>query len=827
MTALRDYTSALARSSAGGGVSRYDEVVAPGGGLRPAWRGLAEVALELSADRLRRVHDDIERSLADDGVTYAQPGAGPGEGPGEGRGEGPGPWRLDPVPLVLAADEWGPLEVGLTQRTELLNAILVDLYGPRRLLADGVLPPAVVFGHPGYLRTLARASTQEPWPLLLAAADLGRDGAGRWVATGDRAQAPSGIGYAMQNRRVISRTMPDLYRSASLHRMAPFLSALRAALTQAAPGDAADPRVVVLSPGTGSETRFDQAFVASALGLPLVQGGDLVVRDGRVHLRVTGDLQQVDVILRRVDAAWSDPLELRGDSRLGVPGLTECVRRGTVRVVNGLGAGVLESPALLPYLPAACERLLGEELRLGSVPTHWGGDPAGRAALVSGLDGLAVRAVDGRAERLRTGADRDRVAAAIEAEPHRWVGQERLPLSQAPVLGAEGIAPRPVTLRTFTLRYGSAYRPMVGGLASAPVRPGEPAAIVSKDVWVLKASPDDADQGLADALPVGSLRAMPALVPRVLEDLWWFGRYAERTEDLVRLVLVTHALAEDFGLRPASTGGQALAVLRATVARVAGQGDDLRAVLLEADRPGTVAHGVAALRETAQSVRDQLSGDTWRAFGVVDRARELLASSASEQRTGESAGRMLTGLLALHGMTTGMVRDPGWHLLAAGRHLERALQLCHLLRPTLTERRGLDVDRRVQEAVLTAAESAVTHRRRFRGNVRTPGVLDLLLRDPDNPRSLASALTEVRDHLAALPDSTGATRPERLLDELLRQVEATTVSELVAIGGVNRPLLERFLDGVADQASAIGEAVAALHFPAPRPRAFGLSAVGG
>lgn len=806
MTVLRDYAAAVGQPLLGE-PTRYDEVVGPDGSLRPAWKGLAEVAVGLTRADLDRVHGDITRFLADDGVTYARPG------------EGAGPWRLDPVPLVIDAATWTRLEVGLAQRAELLNAVLADLYGEQRLLAQGVVPPAVVLGHAGFARVVARPSVHDPRPLVLAATDLGRDATGAWRVLGDRAQAPSGIGYAMENRRVVSRVLPELYREAGLHRIEPYFWALRSALIQSAQGELADPRVVVLSPGTHSETAYDQSFIASMLGFPLVQGSDLVVRDGWVWMRRTGGLDRVDVILRRVDAAWSDPLELRGESQLGVAGLVEAVRRGRVRVVNGLGAGVLENPALLPYLPAASEALLGEPLRLAAVPTWWCGDPDGLDHVLDRLDSLVLRPIDGPASTLE-GLSVPDLRERILDEPHRYVGQERLPLSQSPTWSPGGARPRPVTLRAFTLRYGSAYRPLVGGLATTSGhRP------VSKDVWVLKGAPGEADQGLSDVLPMTSARSATAPVPRVLEDMLWFGRYAERAEDLLRLVLAAHALADDYRTRPRSTGGAGLTVMMAAVQRLAGRWhDDLdeefRSLVLDSGRTGSVAHALAGLRDAMQGVRDQLSGDVWRAFGTTDRATEALLGSAHSHQVAESAGRMLTGVLSLQGATASMIRDPGWHMIGAGRSLERALQLVHLLRATTTVRRGIDVDREVLNAVLLASESAVTHRRRYRGYVRPAGVLELLLMDAENPRSLAFALDELRSHLATLPASTGSTRPERLLDDLLDDLRAQEIAALVAIGGVGRPNLEVFLDSVLVQLVRLGDAIAEQHLatgPAPRP----------
>lgn len=814
MTVLRDYAALLTQPALGDQVARYDEVVGPDGSLRSPWKGMAEIAVGLDQRDLRRVDDDIVRSLADDGVTYSRPGARTA------------PWRLDPVPLVIDAASWTPLEVGLAQRAELLNAILVDLYGEQRLLSEGVLPPALVLGHSGFTRVVARPSAVDPRPLVLSATDLGRDASGEWRVLADRAQAPSGIGYAMENRRVISRVMPELYREAGLHRMEPYFWALRSALIQSASHDLADPRVVVLSPGSHSETAYDQAFIASTLGFPLVQGSDLVVRDGWVQMKVFGRLERVDVILRRVDSAWSDPLELRGDSQLGVAGLVEAVRRGRVRVVNGLGAGVLENPGLLPYLPAVCETLLGEPLRLASVDTWWCGDPASLDHVLSHLDRLLVRTLDGPSTALAD-LDAATLRERVLDEPHRYVGQARLALSQAPTwrsTGAHtGVAQaKPLTLRTFTLRYGSAYRPLVGGLAN--VYDGARAS-ASKDVWVLKADPSDPDQGLAEVLPLTSVRSSTGTVPRILDDLYWFGRYAERAEDMLRLVLAAHALAEDFRSRPRSTGGASLAVMMDAVHRLGGEvhedlDEEFRSLLLDQARPGSAAHAIAGLRDALAGVRDQLSLDTWRAFGATDRAAQALEASDRSHQVAESAGRMLTGILSLQGVTASMIRDAGWHMIGIGRHLERSVQLVHLLDATATVRRGIDVDRDVLNAVLVAAESSVTHRRRYRGYVRPGGVLELLLLDAENPRSMLFGLTEIAEHLAALPASTGSTRPERLVADLLATLRETDIATLVAIGGVARPNLQAFLEVFSAQLTRLGDAIAELHFasgPAPRP----------
>lgn len=823
MSVIRDYVTAVSQPtlpmSATADSVRYDEVVGADGSLRPAWQALASLALALTSDELDRVDGEIVRFLADDGVSYLHAGSGPQ------------PWQLDPMPLVIDAGSWARLDVGLAQRAELLNAILVDFYGPQHLLREGIVPSAVVLGHSGFIRPIARPTAHDPHPLLLSATDLGRDRSGEWHVLSDRVQAPSGLGFAAENRRVISQVLPDLFQESNLHRIDPYFSALRAALLSSAPEGVAEPRVVIMSPGTFSETAFDQAFLANALGFPLVQGSDLVVRDGFVWMKPSRwpsrtPTDRIDVIIRRVDAEWSDPLEMRGDSRLGVAGLSEAVRRGRVRLVNGLGVGVLENPGLLPFLAAACERLLGEQLRLPSVPTWWCGDPDARALVLARLrdgdPGILVRTID-EPRKAYAALSPDQLAARIEAEPHRFVGQEVLSLSQAPVWHPAGEASAmPLTFRAFTLRYGSAYRPMLGGLAT--VREDPYALPRTKDVWVLKGALGDADQNFAEIASMPSARTIPALAPRALADMFWIGRYAERTEDLLRLSLTAQAELDQPGARAAAGMDESVRVLMDVMARLAGRSSDdpeaeFRSLLLDPTRPGSAAHSIARLRAAMEGVRDQLSGDTWRVFSNTDRATRALRNAPHPHRTAESAGRMLAAMLSLYGVTANMIRDSGWHMIEAGRALERGLQLTRLL-SGLSEQRDPRADPDVLESLLLSAESVVTYRRRYRGSPRVADALDLLLLDRENPRSLAFALGALREHLAALPASTGSTRAERLLDHLEADVMNADVIDLARVRGGRRDALTTTLDYLTLRLEHLALAIGNLHFqrgPQPVP----------
>ncbi|GAA1920661.1 circularly permuted type 2 ATP-grasp protein [Microbacterium aoyamense] len=813
MSVLHDYAAGLTQApllplsdDPTGAVSRFDEVIGPEGTLRPAWKSIASATLDLTSSEIARVDAEIARALADDGVTYTHR-------------DGARPWRLDPFPLVLEASTWNSLQTGLAQRAELLNAIMADVYGEQRLLADGVIPAAAIVAHPGFIRAVARPSVGTTHPLLMTATDLGRDADGEWRVLADRVQAPSGLGYAMTNRSVVSRLLPELYREADVHRLEPFFAAFRDALLQCAAVDDTDPRVVVLSPGTHSETAYDQAFIANSLGFPLVQGSDLVVSEGSVWIKPprwprSKPVDRVDVILRRVDSEWSDPLELRGDSRLGVAGLVEAVRRGRVRVVNGLGAGVLENPALLPFLPAACERLLGEQLRLPAAPAWWCGD-GGLDQVLERLrrdpESILVRTLAGRA------VPGDDLEAMIRAHPYRFVGIERLPLSQAPVWGPGGEArARTLVVRAFTLRHGPAYRTLAGGLATARDDAGAP---LTKDVWVRKADASESDQGLPTASPRAMEPSIPAFAPRALADMYWAGRYAERAEDALRLVIAAQALVDRPGGDRSAAAGALLTVLRRLAgSRSVGAEADLRSALVDAHRSGSAAHALSGMRTALEGVRDQLSGDTWRVFSYADRAIATLRESTHPSSVADAAEQMLTGVLSLHGVTASMIRDTGWHMIEAGRYLERALQVCTLLTAVTESPRSQTADRDVLDGVLLAAESLVTHRRRYRGYGRVRSILDLLVKDAANPRSIAFSLDRVQASLAAMPDSTGSTRPERLLHEIIGSIESVPVMVLTARSddGV-RDALAAFLSDTSGAVARLSHAIEQLHFEGGPP----------
>ncbi|MGD9528364.1 circularly permuted type 2 ATP-grasp protein [Pseudonocardia sp.] len=804
----------------------HDELVDGDGRVREQWARLGRVLDEMGHAELHRRRGEAARLLADDGVAYrvGPDSAAPGVA-----------WRLDPVPVLLGSAEWAEVEGALVQRAELLNLVLADLYGPRTLLRRRLVPPEMVLAHPGFVREVD--GVRSPGAMLVTlAVDLARDAAGRRWALADRTQTPAGAGYALANRVVVSKVLPSMFRDAQVHRLAPFFRGLRSALQAAAPTAAGDPRIVVLTPGPWSETAFEHGSLASYLGYPLVEGADLTVRDGHLWMRSLERLERVDVVLRRVDSSFCDPLELRSESLLGVPGLVEASRLGTVSLANTLGSGVLENPALLAVLPRLAEALLGQELRMPSVPTWWCGDDLGRRHVLAHLDELVVKSTTrerGATTLLGwklTAAQREQLRARIEAAPHGWVGQERLDLATVPALTGTALAPHRAALRAFLVARGDSYAAMPGGLARVTPPGGgfvaSPAGAVSKDVWVVASEPEDPGgfwlQGPGPDVPDAALPA------RAAENLYWLGRYLERAEATARLLQVVRDRRNAFpgDLSPAGAGavGALLRALTDVTDTRPGFHDDgvdvgaeLSAITADATRPGTLAFALRRLRDAAYPVRDQLSGDTWLVMGALERDLAELGDTARDAGT---IARVLTSLLALGGLAAdSMVRDQGWRFLDAGRRVERAVQLCALLEATVTRRRDDATDSLLLESVLTAAESIITYRRRHRSHADLATVLELLLLDPANPRSVGYQLDRLAEDVAALagPRGLAPTAPERIV---LEATSALRVPDLAATartvtgtdGSADRAELAAFLVRIVDLLHRVSDAVEAAHF---------------
>lgn len=819
--------------------SRWDEMVGFHGRVRRGWRELSAVAETLGPTGLAAAASEAARLLDEDGVTYRPLGASEEQ-----------TWGLDPLPVFVDEAEWAVLEPGLIQRSTLLEALLHDLYGPRNSLRSGVIPNEIIHAHPGFLRAWDGIATNTR-QLFLAAADLGRGQDGGWSVIADRVQAPSGAGYAMANRRVVSRVLPALHRQSEIHRLGPFFHAMRIGLEQVAPPTAEAPRAVLLTPGTHSETAFEQAYLSTLLGYPLVRGEDLVVADGRVWQQTLGRLEQVDVILRRVDAWYCDPLDLRPDSELGVPGLVEAARAGSVSVVNGLGCGVLENPGLLPFLPALSQLLLDEPLRLKSVPTWWCGDADGMTKLRGSLDSLVIKPLARGIGRTHvygwelSAAQRSEMLARVEAEPYAWVVQEALACSTAPSVLSDDLFPQDLTLRTFAVASGNSYQVMTGGLGQVKTHHGglteRQAPPTSKDIWIrnTRGAPT-VEPWVREATPS---QVLPLTIsPRVTEDMFWLGRYAERAEDTARLLRAVNDRWADFHNSPEYTGAAALAVLLETLTQVtstapgfigvdadtrfAGQASELLSVILDDQREGTLAFAVRRLTEVSQDVREQLSTDTWLVLGGLEReldslSRKLRSRLVLTPDVPTAIARVLEGLLALSGLIAeSLVRDAGWRFCEIGRRLERALHVTNLLEAAVTEERAPQTDSLVLESVLIAAESIITYRRRYQARAGVGTMLDLLLADRENPRAVAYQLDRLGEALERIPAEGERIAPVReALAEIRAHIRNADTAALGRVGDdARRGELSDLLKTLSTRLGGLAVEVERLFFVQPAPQ---------
>ncbi|GAA1480667.1 circularly permuted type 2 ATP-grasp protein [Gordonia sinesedis] len=884
-TALFDLTPAAADLPAG---PRYDEMIDAAGGVRPAWDDLVAGYAARGDDRLRTAAGRLATSVRDAGVVYNRL---------DGDHTVADDWRIDAVPLVVDGADWAALEKALTQRSMLLDLVLRDLYGDQKLLRAGLIPPQMVFGHPGYVRKAARLGVAGPHALFVHAVDLGRTADGRFVAYADRTQAPSGIGFAIADRRLLSRTFPQLFQASAPRPMTTFAGTLRLALLDYAPPGVDDPTVAVLSPGSMSETAFDQAYLASVLGLPLVEGADLTVRDGTVYMRSLGRYKRVDVLLRRVDAAFADPLDLRTDSRLGVTGLVEAISRGTVTVVNTLGSGVLENPALHTVLDRLAPALLDEDLLMESVPTFWGGEDTGRAKLVADLESLAL-------SNIRTGEDflgpelataqRVELADRIRAQTWQWVGRDLLPYSLAPTMtspdgrtgavaavapGSAGgvIRAAGVSVRAFSVAQGPTYAVMPGGLGSVLADGAAGAALKSvaaKDVWVTstdigghvsRRSETRADAADVRATPGGRLAptgysdVAAAASPRVLADMFWFGRHGERVELITRLAQVARERYQDFQYRPWMLGTAAVPRLLHAVGVVTGTAGHLNTAGLILDDaappspeqvgeaigviaeltasrtvPGSVGHAVDRLVAGARAVRDQMSTSTWMVLAPVDRAITDLADQLRRIQGGAGIESddgavdlgpelartheiILHGVLGLAGLQAeSMVHDAGWLMMDLGRRIERTVTLADLTRALFAVAHDTDVEQALLESYLAANESSVIYRRRNRGLYRAGAVAELLFFDESNPRALIYQLDRMRADLVALPDSLRTAGAERLVEEMTAELRRSDPAGLVADGDGRRPALDELMTTLRTGARELSDLLGQTRFAPPR-----------
>ena len=811
-----DFISGYAPSPQG-----FDELKSAEGSVRPHWGPLVEGISALGVEGLRERRESARQLLREHGVTYNVYADGQ---------SAERTWELDVLPFVIDAAEWVQLEAGLIQRTRLLNLVLADIYGPQRLLKDGLIPPALLHANPGFLRCCHGIRPPRDLFLTLHAVDLTRAPNGRWWVMSDRTQAPSGIGYALENRAILSRILPDEFRDSQVQRLSGFFALRRAGLRSLTPWTSA-PNTVLLTSGPYTETYFEHAYLARYLGYPLVEGSDLTVRDRRVFLKTLDGLQPVDVIVRRVDDTWCDPLELRGDSILGVPGLVEAARAGHVAISNALGTGAVETTALLAFLPSLARHLLGEKLRIPNLATWWCGQDGERNHTLVALDSLVVKRafVGGHAEPSfgdrMSPADRELLADRIRANPHAYVGQENVPLSTAPVWNGAALEPRPLILRCYVCATPDGFAVMPGGLTRVSAAADSPIVSSrygggSKDTWVRSTSPDESTLPLeTSAQPVKPERVTTHVPSRLVENLFWLGRYAERLEDTTRILRT--------GLsRLAGEGGpveeEELAALAAWLVRsdflpprfagrftAAELASELRELVFERNRVASVRDLLARVAFLTSNVRDRLSGDTWRILHQLQTDFPAAMSRATPGAILHALHRVIFQLAAFSGMEMeNMARGHAWRFLDIGRRLERAINLVTNVGAILAS----NGDSAALPPLLDYTDSTMTYRRRYLARPELPATLALLLTDDANPRSLAFQFQALGRHFAELPGAGDGGPEETQFNELASLLVETDVFELTTHGAFERARLEDRLQDLLAGSWKLSDLLSAAYF---------------
>jgi uncharacterized circularly permuted ATP-grasp superfamily protein/uncharacterized alpha-E superfamily protein len=769
----------------------FDEMMDAKGSVRPHWRPFLGMLAALGTEEINRRRGVADRHLRESGVFYRvyEDPAGVERS-----------WPLSFVPLLIDPTEWEALKSGLVQRAQLLEAVLTDVYGEAELVRTGRLPATLIAGNPEFLRPLVGAAPAGGAHLRFFAIDLGRSSQGEWWILSDRTQAPSGAGYALENRLALARALPDIYRTLHVERLAQFFQSFQAELTSLGQQD--DSRICVLTPGPLNETYFEHAYLARYLGFTLVEGSDLTVRDDGVFVRTVSGLKRTEVILRRLDADFADPLELNTHSRLGAPGLVQAVRDRKIVIANTLGAGLVEAPGLLAFLPALAPTILGRKLTIPNVATWWLGHPVLREEIIGELDEMVIApAFSGHNEPHGLGQGvlgaaleperRDRILQDIETRSIDYVAQEAVTLSTMPVWRDGHLEPRPFILRLFLAKVGDGWTVMPGGFVRIAEHVDARAVNLQRgastaDAWVLSDKPVIETTLLPSPERITIRRAAGVLPSRAADNLFWVGRYVERAEATLRLVraLIHRVTEHDEAATPV--------ILRITDllgAWSAGPNDIphakamliARAAFIHGTFDGSLPHLAGAARSVASVIRDRFSPDAWRALTrLVATINAPLPPGPSESAMLDRVDAALRVISSFSGLAQeNMSQLAGWRFLELGRRLERALATCRFVRQFGDD----DAPEGALDVLLELADSRITYRQRYVMVAARAPVVDLVMLDPNNPRSIAYQLNRIENHLSELPlhQSDGRLSPPQIiavsLAAALRTADAAAITD--------------------------------------------------
>jgi uncharacterized circularly permuted ATP-grasp superfamily protein/uncharacterized alpha-E superfamily protein len=815
----------------------YGELIGEDGKIRPHWETFFQSYSQLGDEEMSNRNNDTLRLLKENGVTYNIYG----DPNGMNR-----PWKLDNIPFLISKEEWISIESGLAQRAQLLNLILEDIYGERNLIKKGILPMELIYNHAGFLRPCNGIKQPGKHRLILYAADIAKSSKGKLWVVNDRTQAPSGSGYALENRTTMTRVIPELFNGLKVRHLSPYFNALRNGLNELAPQKNLNPRIVILTPGSKNETYFEHSYLSSYLGFTLVQGNDLIVKDNFVWLKTMGGLERVDVILRRVDDIYCDPLELKSDSQLGIPGLLQCVRSGNVSIANPLGSSILENPGLMPFLQQVSQYFLSEDLILPTIASWWCGQPAELQYVLDNIQTLVIKKIyrnpTGSSSIDGASLSADQLYACkeqIKANPAIYVGQEKVEISFSPSLIEGRIVPQKVLFRSFLVSNQDEYVAMAGGLVRSSANVGNfnissQMGGFSKDAWIISPEPGRVVSVLKES-PEGAAETFNDMLPsHAAENLFWVGRYTERVLGNARFLrTVMQFLAEGNKLITENNRQTERNLLEAftrysfTLPGFIGEKaeeifadpwKELKDILFNEKRAGGIMFNFLQFHKAIHEVRDHWSTDTWR---VIRRMEEELQNGIPLTHHGHlqmihTLDNLITSTVAFIGLNRESIsREQGWIMLDLGRKIEQSLLVITMLKTTMVKKYNDQVEYNLQQSVLMSNEGLVNYRYKYRRPLQNLLVIDLLLFDPNNPRSLTYQVVRLKSYLNNLPknrERQSTTEYERLIFEADSLLKLANKNELATPDEEGYKNLEIFLSDLYNLLSAIPGVISKAFF---------------
>lgn len=825
-------------------INSYDEMCDGQGQIRPHWQYLIGALHQLGSKELEKRHVETHRHLRETGVTYNTH---------EDVDVQHNPWQLDPIPFVIENNEWLQLEHGLIQRAELLNLVLKDIYGPKKLIKNGLLPAELIYPHEGFLRACNDLQQESNHTLYHYAADLVRQQNGQFVILGDRTQSPAGAGYALENRTIMRRVLPSLFRDSHVHRLALFFRAMRSGFGSLSTNTNGQSRTVLLTPGpdSNSDNYFEHSYLATYLGLALVQGNDLTSRSGKIWLKSLDGLQPVDVIYRRVDDFMCDPLELNQHSNQGIPGLLNSLRQGNVSIINSIGSGILENPALQVFLPNICKQLMGQDLIIPTINTWWCGQNLSLKYVLENFDQLIIKSISKNFLRRSvmpsemTTPEKEKLKQMILSKPHLYVAQHRIEYSTTPTLIQGQLEPRATMLRTFLSLHAGSYMIMPGGLTRVVSQHGEwyqqvnkQTEIISKDTWVLASEPERKISlwKSANTYTNKDYAGVGSLPSRAADNLFWLGRLAERAEDFIRLFKSLCIKIEDMSEFDNEMDKDVVQLLYTALATLTVQQEDIALfdeskkddpieqllinMLIDDKNPASLAFSINSMIYSASSVRDLLSADTMRIINNVESIVKKWKFNPPTDllETIDELDKLISSLAAFSGLLLeSTTREQGWLFLTIGRRMERSHWLAGLISQIMIDGKEELSEQMLLESLLSSHESLMTYRRRYRSGMEMYPTLELILMDQSNPRSLLYQLERLNRAINSLPvmnKQIELTRSQRLIlkaSNLIKLAELETLCQLDA--KTNKRLeLEKVLEEVTELLNQLSNTITEVYF---------------